>query len=114
MTANLQIHTKKEALGGKDVVDHPMAWKGGVASARRGGASPRSKVGTAVVPSHPAGLSQSVHRPPLPVLFLPASAAATKHADPSGHAACFARRDLHRWLAKEALAEESQVAHSAV
>lgn len=62
----------------------------------------RCKVGRAVVPSHPAGLPQPVPHPPLPVLFLPASAAATKRADPSGHAACFARRDPHRWLAKEA------------
>lgn len=31
----------------------------------------------------------------------------TKHADPSGHAVCFARCDLHRWLTKEALAKPS-------
>lgn len=118
LTTNLQIHTKKQAPGGKDVADHPKspsAWKG------------ESYAPGEEVHLHTARWEQRWYRVTLQaflspcivllflsVLFLHAGAAATKHADLSGHAACFARRDPRRWLAKETLAEESQVAHSAV
>lgn len=46
----------------------------------------------------------------LPAFLLPAGARGAEDADPQGHRGCFARRDPRRWLAKEALAQQSRAA----
>lgn len=43
-----------------------------------------------------------------------AGPAAPRHADPLGHAACFARHDPHRWLMKEALPKPKRCAEQLI